>query len=34
MQHSALTTESRYFTTTGWARFMSAGYFGMVKILG
>ena len=30
MNRSALTTASFYFTF-GWARFMSAGFFGMVK---
>ena len=30
MNRSALTTASFYFTF-GWARFMGAGFFGMVK---
>ena len=31
MRMNGLTTTSRFFTCFGWARFMGAGFFGMVR---
>ncbi len=31
MDHCRLTTESRFFTYFGWARFTGTGFFGMGK---
>ena len=31
MEYRRLTTESRFFTRYGWARFMGAGFFGVDK---